>query len=212
MLSPAELPFLRHIEGRDVCVLGSGDNEVVFAIAGMGARVTSVDVSERQLEIARERAGVLGLEVSFMREDVTDLADMQDGSFDVVYTGGHISIWVSDIRKYYGEAARILRPGGLFMVNEYHPIRRMWHESGGPTPRHEYFKRGPYEYRSDRGLPQFEFHWTVSDHIQAMLDAGCDVVKVDEHGKGEEQWDYAEAVPPTLPMYLLIVGRRGSVQ
>ena len=85
VLSPAELPFLRHIEGRDVCVLGSGDNEVVFAIAGMGARVTSVDVSERQLEIARERAGVLGLEVSFMREDVTDLADMQDGSFDVVY-------------------------------------------------------------------------------------------------------------------------------
>ena len=45
-LSPAELVFLSNVEGKDVCVLGSGDNEVVFALAGLGAKVTSVDISE----------------------------------------------------------------------------------------------------------------------------------------------------------------------
>ena len=208
VLSPAELAFLSNIQGKDVCVLGSGDNEVVFALAGMGARVTSVDISERQLEVAQERAKILGLNVTFVRADVTDLGEIQNSSFDIVYTGGHMPVWVSDIRKYYAEAVRVLRQGGLFIVNDYHPIRRMWHESDGPTPRHRYFNRGPYEYQSDKGLPQFEFHWTVSDHIQAVLDAGCALVKVDEYRECEEAEDYATWVPATLPMYLLIVGRK----
>ena len=145
VLSPAEMPFLGNIRGKDVCVLGSGDNQVVFALAGMGGKVTSVDISERRLEIAEERAHTLGLEVTFLRADVTDLGSIRDGSFDLVYTGGHTSVWVSDIRKYYAEAVRILRPGGMFVVNEYHPIRRMWLDSDGPEPCHRYFARGPYE-------------------------------------------------------------------
>jgi hypothetical protein len=38
----AETPFLKDIDGKDVCVLGSGDNEVAFALAGLGGQVTSV--------------------------------------------------------------------------------------------------------------------------------------------------------------------------
>jgi SAM-dependent methyltransferase len=212
VLSPGEMRFLSDVQGREVCVLGSGDNEVVFALAGMGARVTSVDISERQLEIARERAGILGLDVSFLRADVTDLASVPDACFDVIYTGGHVSVWVSDIRTYYGEAARVLRPGGLFLVNEYHPVRRMWLESDGPAPAYRYFERGPYEYRTDEGRRQIEFHWTVADHIQAMLEAGCALVGVDEYGEGPEEEDYAASVPATLPMNLLLVGRKMGVQ
>jgi len=168
--------------------------------------VISVDISEKQLEVARERAGILGLDVSFLRADVTDLAIVPDASFDVVYTGGHMSIWISDIRQYYAEAVRVLRPRGLFVVNEYHPIRRMWHDSDGPAPHERYFNRGPYEYRTHGGLPQIEFHWTVADHVQAVLDAGCALIKVDEHGECKEEEDYAAWTPATLPMYLFIVG------
>ena len=209
VLSPAELDFLRDVRGREVCVLGSGDNEVVFALAGMGATVTSVDISEAQLAVAQERAGILGLDVAFVRADVTDLSAFPDAAFDVAYTGGHVSVWVSDLGRFYGEAGRILRPGGLFLINEYHPIRRMWHESDGPAPRHRYFNRGPYEYRSNEGLPQTEFHWTVADHIQAVLDAGCAVIAVKEWGEGKEgDADYEVWVPPTLPMSLFIAGRK----
>jgi SAM-dependent methyltransferase len=208
VLSPSEMRFLSDVSSKDVCVLGSGDNEVVFALAGMGARVTSVDISERQLDVARERAEILGLDVSFMRADVTDLASIPEGSFDLAYTGGHMSVWISDLHKYYGEAVRVLRPRGLFIVNDYHPVRRMWHESDGPTPRHRYFHRGPYEYRTKEGHSQVEFHWTVADHVQAVLDAGCALLKVDERGECKEEEDYSKWVPAALPMYLLIVGRK----
>ena len=210
VLAPAEMPFVKDVDGKDVCVLGSGDNEVAFALAGMGGAVTSVDISERRLEVAADRARTLGLDVTFVRADVTDLRALADGSFDLVYTGGHMSVWVSDITKYYAEAVRILKLGGLFVVNDYHPIRRMWLEADGPEPRNRYLHRGPYQYTSDEGLPTFEYHWTAADHIQAVVDAGCRIVKVDEHGEKIEDEFWLKANLDKLPAYLLIVGRKAS--
>jgi len=210
VLSPAEMPFLKGVRGQAVCVLGSGDNEVAFALAGMGGKVTSVDISERRLHIAQERADTLGLKVTFLRADLTDLRDLRNGTFDLVYTGGHMSVWISDIQKYYAEAVRILKPGGVFVVNEYHPIRRLWLDAAGPEPRHRYFDRGPYKYQSDGGIPTFEYHWTVADHIQAMLDAGCSLLKVDEHGEKVEDEFWMKANLDKLPAFILIVGRKDA--
>jgi ubiquinone/menaquinone biosynthesis C-methylase UbiE len=207
VLSPQERHLLHDLSDKAVCVLGSGDNKVVFALSGMGAKVTSVDISERQLEIAQARAQSLGLDISFVRADVVDLAPLGDAGFDVVYTGGHVSVWVSDIKSYYAEAVRVLKHGALFLVNEYHPFRRVYEEeTEHPIIRYVYSKRGPYEYLSDEGRPQIEFHWTVADHIQAVLDAGCELLKVEEHGSGRDFWRKADLT--RLPQYLLIAGRR----
>ena len=208
VLSPAELPFVKDVGGKNVCVLGSGDNEVAFALVGLGGHVTSVDISERRLDVAADRARTLGLELSFLRADVTDLSVLEDDTFDLVYTGGHMSVWVCDIQKYYAEAVRILKPGGLFLVNDYHPIRRMWLHSDGPEPCHRYFNRGPYQYTTDEGLPSFEYHWTVSDHIQAVVEAGCRIVKVVEHGEEIENEFWTEANLDKLSAYLMIVGKK----
>jgi len=102
VLSPVELPFLKDVAGKDVCVLGSGDNEVAFALTGLGPRVTSIDISDRRLDVAADRARTLGLKLSFLQADVTDLSALEDNTFDPVYTGGHMSVWISDIKKYYG--------------------------------------------------------------------------------------------------------------
>ena len=48
------------MSGKDVRVVGSGDNHAAFAFAGMGANVTSVDISERRLAVASRRAGTTG--------------------------------------------------------------------------------------------------------------------------------------------------------
>jgi hypothetical protein len=68
------LKWLDRIAGKRIAVLGSGDNQVVFALAGLGAKVTSIDISEQQLEVARRIAGALGLDVEFLRGDVCENA------------------------------------------------------------------------------------------------------------------------------------------
>ena len=241
-LDDVELKYLGDVSGRSVCVLGSGDNLVVLALAAAGARVTSVDISQAQLDIAAGRAEELGLSIVFHRADVTELGclggpdgqggqsnasgsgdpdEPPGGGFDIVYTGGHVAVWVSDLERYYGEAIRILKPGGLFMVNEYHPFRRIWKHSAGPLKQeYHYFDHGPLTYdrsedlTEDSGqsvssgpLPSYEFHWTVSDMVRAMLDGGCELMAMEEYGDGRQDWE-REAPLENLPANLLLVGRK----
>jgi len=216
-LHPSELTWLGDVSGKRVAVLGSGDNEVVFALAGLGARVTSVDISEPQLAIARERAARLDLDVDFVRADVVDLSAFEDATFDVVFTGGHVAVWVADLGRYYSEAARILKPGGRLIVSEYHPFRRVWRR-GEAVDRldvaYTYFDRGAHRFevgpdvldQAPGTLEQFEFHWTVADYLSALLRAGCALVHAEEFGDSRDGW---EAAPlQGLPKFLLLVGRR----
>ena len=207
VLDERERHWLGDVAGKRIAVLGSGDNLVVFALAGMGAGVTSVDIAEKQLAVARQRAAELGLEIEFVRADVTELHELATGTFDLVYTGGHIAIWVSDLRKFYREAARILKPGGRFLVSEYHPFRRIWKATKDRLElESDYFHRGPYSYDAPGGLGH-EFQWTVGDYVTAVLDAGCELLAVEEFGSGSDgDWE----VPPVggLPRVLLVVGRK----
>jgi SAM-dependent methyltransferase len=214
-LHSAELQWLRDVAAKNVAVLGSGDNQVVFALSGLGAKVMSVDISEQQLNVARNRAARLGLQVDFVCADVVDLSALHDAAYDLVYTGGHVAVWVSDLLRYYAEAARILKPGGLMIVSEYHPFRRVWKKS----PSHlevgfSYFDRGPHRnllapdvlYSSPGELEQFEFHWTVADYISAMLSSGCQLIHAEEFGDTSDSWEGAPVAG--LPASLLLVGRR----
>ena len=215
VLSDKELEYLADIRGKRVSVLGSGDNQVVFALAGLGGIVTSVDISKNQLNVAERRAQELGLSVSFIRADVTDLSAIDSSMFDIVYTGGHVAVWVSDINTYYAEATRILRPDGLFVIAEYHPFRRIWKESPGQLiVESSYFERGPFEYdvsedilRPKPGnLKSYEFHWTISDYINAVLKSGCCLLEVDEFGENVADWEGAPL--HGLPEFFLIIARK----
>lgn len=215
VLSEKELEYLAEIRGKRVAVLGSGDNQVVFALAGLGGIVTSVDISQNQLDVAERRAQELALSVSFLRADVTDLSAINSGAFDVVYTGGHVAVWVSDIGKYYAEAARVLRPNGLFVIAEYHPFRRIWRDSMDQLAiEYPYFDRGPFEYdvsedilRPKPGvLKSYEFHWTISDYVNAVLRSGCRILEADEFGVDAADWEGAPL--HGLPEFFLIIARK----
>jgi SAM-dependent methyltransferase len=209
VLDDRELHWLGDVAGKRIAVLGSGDNLVAFAIAGMGARVTSVDISESQLATAGQRAEELGLAIEFVRADVTELHDLATGSFDLVYTGGHIAIWVSDLRKFYREATRILKLGGLLIVSEYHPFRRIWKATKDRLElESDYFHRGPYSYDAPGGKCH-EFQWTVNDYVTSVMGAGCELLTVEEFGSGSDgDWELAPVAG--LPRVLLVVGRKRS--
>ena len=206
---------LKHIENKNICVLGSGDNQAVFALAGLGAKVTSVDISEKQLQIAYDRARILGLEITFVQNDVTHLISLADNRFDFIYTGGHVAVWISDLRKYYSEAVRILAQKGWLIIDEYHPFRRIWKESKSElTVKSAYLERGPFRYmlnddvlyKSEGNLESFEFHWTISDFLNAVIATGCKILEVDEYGEHVGDWEGAPL--KGLPENILIIAEK----
>ena len=214
-LGKKALEHLEDISGKRVCVLGSGDNQAVFALAGLGALVTSVDISQNQLDIAQRRAEELGLKITFQQADVIDLSVFGDDTFDIVYTGGYVAPWVSNLDTYYSEAVRILKPNGRFIVDEYHPFRLIWEYSEDDlTIEHSYLDRGPFEYFSTEHILSREsgeyvnyvFHWTVSDYINAVLKTGVEIKVFEEYGERVADWESAPF--HGLPENILIISEK----
>src|SRR5699024_3373176 len=81
------------------------------------AALTGVDLSERMLDGARDRAESLGLDVTLRQADAHALP-FDDGAFDtVVCTFGLCAI--PGIDRAAGEMRRVLRPGGVLILVDH---------------------------------------------------------------------------------------------
>ena len=202
---PVELETMGDVAGKSACVFASGDNRAVFALVGMGAAVTSVDISENQLQVARERAAQIGLEIRFIRSDATSVPELGDGEFDLVFMGSGAICWFSDLGAVCREATRVLKDGGQLILRDTHPFSALLGEPKTPLKiAFPYFERGPHTTEEGDGLRQHLFHWTIADQFKAITEAGCDVVKIEEWGKAE--WDDSPA--SRVPGAFYIVGEK----
>ena len=155
-----------------MCVIGSGDNYAAFALAGMGAIVTSTDISEKQLNVAADRAAELELSIEFHRADAADLAPVGIAEFDLVCSTTGFFVWIADPRRVFSAVHAALKPGGYYIFYDIHPFMRPWKDK--PTPiemEKPYFDTGPYEANDSDG-PTYEFGWMLSDLINPLLEAG----------------------------------------
>lgn len=102
--------------GTRVLDIGCGAGRNAVWLAGRGAHVDAVDLSEEALGWARETARAAGVEVSFLRGDVFGL-DLPDGGYDLVYDSGCFHHLPPHRRVSYLDLLdRVLRPGGAFAL------------------------------------------------------------------------------------------------
>jgi SAM-dependent methyltransferase len=108
------------IRGKSVLCLGAGGGRQgpLFALAG--AAVTVVDFSERQLDHDRTAASTYKLTLETLCASIDDLRALRPASFDVVVQPVS-ACYVADVEKVYAEVARVIRPGGLYVVQHKQP-------------------------------------------------------------------------------------------
>lgn len=158
--------YVSVLAGKRVCVIGSGDNYAAFALAGMGAAVTSVDIAEKQLAVAEERAQLLGLEMTFVRADAADLAPLAAESFDLVFSSNGFYVWIADVPAVFSAISRILRPKGYYIFYDVHPFQRPWdREETQLTMVKSYWASGPLQDEED---DHYEFHYTIADLLNGL--------------------------------------------
>lgn len=167
--------YLPTLDGRAVCVPSSGDNLAVLAFALLGAQVTSCDISENQLSHARLAAERMGLSarISFVRTDTMTLAGVPDSAFDFVYTSNGVHVWIDDLPAMYQSLQRVLKPGGFYLMYDIHPFQRPFNQAAQIVKPYE--ETGPYEDEHN-----VSFTWRVQDILNAMLDAGLQLMHMDE--------------------------------
>jgi SAM-dependent methyltransferase len=110
--------LLPEIEGKHVLHLQSGTGESTAELVAAGALVSAVDISAEAIDAARARAP----DVAYLHADVHDLPiELRRGRFDLVFTGGSLH-WLRDLDAWAGGAATALKPGGLLVLYDSHPV------------------------------------------------------------------------------------------
>jgi ubiquinone/menaquinone biosynthesis C-methylase UbiE len=103
------------------CGCTVGHNTLAWARTYPEATVHGIDVSSSVLRYAHARAGSLEIPAHFHQMDATSLA-FPDASFDVVFSSMFLhELSVKDIKRFFAEAHRVLRPGGLLVNMELPP-------------------------------------------------------------------------------------------
>ena len=137
-----------------VCLdLGSGRGTDVLRLAERVApdgQAYGVDISDKMLETARSTATKLGVtNATFLRAELADLP-LGDASVDWV-TSNCVLNHAADKRAVWREIARVLKPGGRFVVSDIYavkPIPEVYRNDpdavaecwAGAVPKEEYFE------------------------------------------------------------------------
>lgn len=100
--------------------VGGGPGRYSIELAKDGHRVTLLDLSSRNVEMAREKARDMGVHiVEFVHGNALDLSRFADAEFDVVLLMGPLYhlVGASDRDRAVLEALRVLKPGGLLFAS-----------------------------------------------------------------------------------------------
>src|ERR1043165_5359905 len=98
---------------------GTGKNTSLFA--QVAEQVRALDFSEEMIAQARRKSSPAN--VNFTVADVTQRWPVDDASIDLI-SCNLVLEHIEDLSSVFSEAARVLIPGGRFLVSELHPIRQ----------------------------------------------------------------------------------------
>lgn len=109
------------VGGKRVLCMGAGGAMQSLLLAHAGAaEVVVVDLSEEQLKLDRKAALDCGMNIRTVQASIDDLSPLGDAAFDLVVQPVCTS-YVPDVDRVHREVARVLRDGGLYVVQHKHP-------------------------------------------------------------------------------------------
>lgn len=193
-LFPDEIELLGDIRGQTLLHLQCNAGQDTLSLARIGATVTGVDISDTAIEFARKLSVDAGIPANFERADVFDWLEAAQVHYDVVFVSYGALIWLSDLTAWARGIERVLKPGGRFVLLEFHPVFGIFEDGWKPTYDYmggtQLFFGGVGDYVAmsgdvltpsgyEQGVvafenphPSHEFCWGVADIVTALLEAG----------------------------------------
>ncbi|MDP4666075.1 MAG: class I SAM-dependent methyltransferase [Flavobacteriaceae bacterium] len=121
-LKSIELELLGDVHGKEILHLQCHFGQDTLSLARMGAKATGVDLSDAAIAKAKELNDTLGLDANFVCCDLYSLPEMNDRQYDIVFTSYGTIGWLPDLDKWASVVKHSLKPGGRFILVEFHPV------------------------------------------------------------------------------------------
>jgi len=197
-----------NLKSKRVLVPSSGGNEAVYGFHLLGAKVTSADISERQIYNAKKIADSKGWDIEFICADSMNLDCINAGEYDLVYTSNGVHVWINDLPKMYGHFNRVLKKGGSYIMFETHPFDRPF-----DTSKPEIIIKKPYKDVGPFGNPPV-YEWRIQDIFNSVIKAGFTIKHMEEFNPeigdcdswwdscDEEKFDWKQNPRAALPIWI----------
>lgn len=189
VLTPIELKELGDVKGKTMLHLQCHFGMDSLDWARRGAIVTGIDLSDTAVAEAKKLNDELGLNAEFVCCNVLDTADHVKSQFDIVFTSYGTIGWLPDLKPWANMIARMLKPGGLFYIAEFHPVVWMFDDE---------FTHIKYAYENkevivtenqgtytDRhaaiGGKEYTWNHSISEVLNTLIYAGLKIEMFNEH-------------------------------
>lgn len=238
-LYPEDVAILGDVTGKSLVHLQCNDGQDTLSIAKhLDADVLGVDISDEAVTFAQKMSDETNIAAQFIRADIFDWFEDNQTQYDVVYTSYGALIWISDISRWASGIAKTLKTGGKVVMIDFHQTGLMFDFDWNPTYDAMGGKVSPsdgvgdyvgddYEGAFKNPHKAYEFSWSPSEIITALMNAGLNLTHFKEYpymngwqcypDMREEVIDgenrsysqfYAPDNKPTIPMMYSIIANK----
>lgn len=183
-------PSLKNI---NVLGLASGGGQQCPIFAAHGAKMTVMDLSDRQLDNERIVAERESYEINIVKSDISKEFPFADNFFDMIFNPIS-NCYIEDIQPFWKECARVIKQDGILMTSFIKEEVFMF----DPDYKNEDFliTRRPVPFNPLRDLSEDQikqrydaqmplaFSHTLTEQIGGMIKAGFVVTDIFEDGDG----------------------------
>lgn len=128
-LMPIELELLGDIKDKSILHLQCHFGQDTISFSRLGAKAVGVDLSDNAIKKATEIAKQLNTETRFICCDIYDLPNHLNEQFDIVFTSYGTIGWLPDLDKWANVISHFLKPGGKFIMADFHPVVWMFDDN-----------------------------------------------------------------------------------
>ncbi|MBP5163578.1 MAG: class I SAM-dependent methyltransferase [Spirochaetales bacterium] len=114
------LSWIEDLKGRSVLLACGGGGQQTPVLAAYGCNVTTIDISDAQIEQDRASLDRYGLEANLIRGNVLEMP-FEDESFDAVIMPQAMN-FIEDLGLLYSQIHRVLKEGGRFIFGTANPV------------------------------------------------------------------------------------------
>lgn len=172
--------FPDRLEGKKILCLACGGGQQGPILAALGAEVTVLDNSRKQLEQDEFVADRDGLAIRTVQGNMQDLSMFGDESFDCIFHPWSNG-FVDDVKPVWKECARVLKKNGLLLAGFGNPVAYIFHVGKLERGILSVENKIPYadiDHLDDpetKAIAEAEgYIWghTLEDQIQGQIEAG----------------------------------------
>lgn len=188
-LNDIELQLLGDIKGKSLLHLQCHFGQDTLSLARLGAHVTGMDLSDKAIAQAQQLAMQINIDANFVCCDIYDLSSHLHQQFDIVYTSYGAIGWLPDMDKWAKVISHFLKPGGKFIIVEFHPVVWMFNANFKEVQYNYFNKETIIELESgtyaDREAPikheSVSWNHSMSEVLNALIGQGLSIDRLNEY-------------------------------